>query len=1647
MSNIGSSTKAGRCGFIGQKGIGFKSVYKITDKPEIHSNGFHVRFDISEDKLGMLKPIWIFPNQDGDDSEERPERSNTEFILPLNEYSLGHPETISFSDITPEILLFLRNLRCIKVNDQHLSTRSTVFEVSREDRGDVICLTKRLCDSHYPKVETTEVITYREKLSLKVPRVIEQQGAEVSMEVSETEIAIAFPFELSDPDAPLKPRMVFAFLPVDFYGFNFILQADWILTSARERIDESREWNQHLRENVAPVFVRAFDSFQRRGLKYVSHYFRFFPHQAACKSFFSSHISEVVRMLKQKECIAVRAPDSEEIKWVRPCSAFKADPEVLEVISPAMLYEAHRKYYIHPELQIPDAVLTVLEIHSLQSSDLHRVLAFPKLKETPKLLAQILTLFFSLQKKEKSVTSLDSLRRLKIIPLVGRSDNATSWVNLNENLVFFPREGKNLPFEKNFKFVDPTFLNSLEDPILRSNLNSLLKMIGVKPLGDHEILEHVLHVYSDTPADEAASWDEELLVGYLRFLYYYTEKFPENSPEVYKKLCDPETGAILSNEGGNLVRAGSGVPIHFPQGHAETRWLFVHFNKAWKTIPKLLNEPAMKTFFTKLGVTEFFEVQTRTSTFESQENSPWAKDEPWYDKGQVPSGPITVTDHFCPELEDLITCISKKSAINDPEPGENVLIWLKRLRSNSVPIHEIETILCQTPVMASYSKIQYRLSGVAWEKTPKSMLKMTNLGQSREISYIQFYEERYKEDGKILDSDQPLVSVKTNSSEIFLVPELCCFSQSVKGVREVWNHVIQLISSFDKEWRKYSEFWHAQACVPPARDSLDQPKIIQVESSFAKTMLQNSWWPIAEDIFRTPRGLFLRNDNTEEYVKDGDIYSAVTIRNPKFSENLGITAEITVKNLAQLLFQWSHETRVTSILNMMRIYQKISIHFSQDTAEILNFLREHRVAQFIFLPNSVHEGSFYNAQRSETEGLFYAPQTLCFKDPVNFFDDPIYRLPIKSISKFYENSFYYGTLAFFGIPENPSWKNYEDACNLAPKSIPFDVAVGMYARLFKLWTGKELNYSFEDFRVRSNVIPFPTEKQEWITLSESTHIFVIDDWSLVEIFHDAPTIHFLHPGTVYKAGSKTQFVKEAMALLTNTRIIKCASHVVKRVPEIQTSSVQDGIFLENFEEIVDYAQMWLQKQMSEVYPTKIQQISTILATLNVVKTTKLVVKLVLGEVERGFEVPCFYDQKMLFVAEDLSSQKKEFFQILTKILWGIEIPALAEFLFSVSNMENPMFFCQEFGLSPVPEAERWSSKLPSSLRTITQSSSPTKKPNALEDDDDEKYKTPLRPRKKNDEEIIRVGPSIHHELSPISTPDSTPNSTKMESDPIDFNNAWRTLCDSVDSGSTQKIIEAMERLQSFPLMSRSFLSGTGEGHAQFLDAQRVMQTPLWKTLLEMEGEVGKTALDINNGFLYHLQTEPENPKVMFEGSTAGRGLPQGGYNTVPHTPTSSLPVELRGGDIPTPSRVDPRVEEITLDEEVFRGFPSNPEAYLGDSANAKSVGQLGEYLIFRYLQSAYETVVWVNANGESGKPYDIEATRGGETLYVEVKTTQDSTKKLFEISPNELEMAMKFPRQFVLFIVFLESQKTIKISGLHEKIHRKNLQLYLGIPQ
>ena len=58
ICRVGGSNKTAKEGFIGAKGIGFKSVFKIAQEAHIHSPPYSFKFDKGRE-LGMIIPIWV----------------------------------------------------------------------------------------------------------------------------------------------------------------------------------------------------------------------------------------------------------------------------------------------------------------------------------------------------------------------------------------------------------------------------------------------------------------------------------------------------------------------------------------------------------------------------------------------------------------------------------------------------------------------------------------------------------------------------------------------------------------------------------------------------------------------------------------------------------------------------------------------------------------------------------------------------------------------------------------------------------------------------------------------------------------------------------------------------------------------------------------------------------------------------------------------------------------------------------------------------------------------------------------------------------------------------------------------------------------------------------------------------------------------------------------------------------------------------------------------------------------------------------------------------------------------------------------------------------------------------------------------------
>ncbi|KAL1632852.1 hypothetical protein SLS56_003342 [Neofusicoccum ribis] len=231
ISRIHKSTKTNDKsgeGYVGEKGIGFKSVFKVADVVWISSGYYSFKFD-KRATLGMVTPIWdAFP------VNTRP--GYTEFYLQLSEDTDVEGIKKELLSLQPSLLLFLRRLRNINIDAPGHPRIS--LSCAQTSAGRVLS-----CNG-----KSTEYIVHQHPLS-NMPREERRPG------IASTRILLAFPMN-KDHEPIVTDQDVFAFLPIRSYGFKFLIQADFLLVASREDIDQSKQWNTAILEGIVDAFMQ-----------------------------------------------------------------------------------------------------------------------------------------------------------------------------------------------------------------------------------------------------------------------------------------------------------------------------------------------------------------------------------------------------------------------------------------------------------------------------------------------------------------------------------------------------------------------------------------------------------------------------------------------------------------------------------------------------------------------------------------------------------------------------------------------------------------------------------------------------------------------------------------------------------------------------------------------------------------------------------------------------------------------------------------------------------------------------------------------------------------------------------------------------------------------------------------------------------------------------------------------------------------------------------------------------------------------------------------------------------------------------------------------------------------------------------------------
>lgn len=202
ICSVHQSSKVQSGGYIGHKGIGFKSVFKIAYKACIQSGPFCFYFEYNrgDGGMAMITPYHQAP-------QELPFSVRTRITLWLLETKEFLTRASELQEVPDTLLLFLRKLQVLKIDIPTLQ-----YSVSYQRREDVaqhlVRLSKRTANDEQRK------LYHMQKNTLSnLPEHHSRQAQD------EIDLILAFPVDDS-LNPIIEPQFVYSFLPMRREGFS-----------------------------------------------------------------------------------------------------------------------------------------------------------------------------------------------------------------------------------------------------------------------------------------------------------------------------------------------------------------------------------------------------------------------------------------------------------------------------------------------------------------------------------------------------------------------------------------------------------------------------------------------------------------------------------------------------------------------------------------------------------------------------------------------------------------------------------------------------------------------------------------------------------------------------------------------------------------------------------------------------------------------------------------------------------------------------------------------------------------------------------------------------------------------------------------------------------------------------------------------------------------------------------------------------------------------------------------------------------------------------------------------------------------------------------------------------------------------------------
>ena len=212
ICSTGDSTKNTSQGYIGEKGIGFKSVFKVASKVHIQSEPFSFFFEHrrGDSGLGMVTPIFA-------DHHDIPPDVRTRMTLTLVNPSEADKLAKEFYDLPKTLLLFLSKLKRITIaRSDALGPTHEITYTKKVDSVHPATLIELSVSNGVADASRRRTVSHYQ-IKSRILQNLPQHHSRLHS--NQAEVVLAFPLD-SQSVPVIQQQHVFAFLPIRQVGFS-----------------------------------------------------------------------------------------------------------------------------------------------------------------------------------------------------------------------------------------------------------------------------------------------------------------------------------------------------------------------------------------------------------------------------------------------------------------------------------------------------------------------------------------------------------------------------------------------------------------------------------------------------------------------------------------------------------------------------------------------------------------------------------------------------------------------------------------------------------------------------------------------------------------------------------------------------------------------------------------------------------------------------------------------------------------------------------------------------------------------------------------------------------------------------------------------------------------------------------------------------------------------------------------------------------------------------------------------------------------------------------------------------------------------------------------------------------------------------------